>query len=143
MLDPHDLLAQVHPDLVRVARAAVQAPQPFQIVYGIRTLAAEEQAVATGHSETLHSRHLPDPRYGNLAMAFDIACLDPSGNIDWTVALPDGGIYAQAASQILAAAQELGVDMTWGGQVVGAWVDGQVSHFRDWGHFQLDPAKYP
>ena len=27
--------------------------------------------------------------------------------------------------------------------VQGAWTDNVPSHFRDWGHFQLDPSAYP
>jgi len=141
-LDPHGLLAEVHPDLVRVVQAAAQIPQAFQIVYGIRTLAAEAEAVASGHSETMHSRHLPDPHYGGKAMAIDFACLT-NGAIDWTVADADGGIYGKAAAQILTASERLGVKIQWGGQFVGAWIDGVVSHFRDWGHVQLDPEQYP
>lgn len=147
MLDPHNLLADVHPDLVKVAEAAAQTPQPFQIVYGIRTEAAEEAAVASGHSETLHSRHLaggglgPSTAYGGKACAFDFATL-VDGEISWTVADPLGGAYGVAAGQILAAAAALGIKVQWGGAAVGAWTDGQVSHFRDWGHVQLDPSVY-
>jgi len=141
-LDPHGLLAGVHPDLVHVMQQAAQAPQAFQVVYGVRTLAAEAEAVRTGHSQTMHSRHLPDPHFGGKAMAVDIACLT-DGTVDWTVANAHGGIYGAAAEQVLAAATRLGVKLQWGGQQVGAWVDGQVSHFRDWGHFQLDPSAYP
>ena len=135
-------LQLVHPDLVRVVRAASQSPQPFEVIYGIRTEEAEAQAVATGHSQTMHSRHLPDPHDGGLSMAVDIGCLT-NGRIDFTVAGPSGGIYGRAARQILAAAETLGVKVQWGGQADGAWVDGEVSHFRDWGHFQLDPSVYP
>jgi peptidoglycan L-alanyl-D-glutamate endopeptidase CwlK len=141
-LDPRGLLGQVHPDLVKVVNAAAQTPQPFQIVYGLRTLAAEQAAVASGHSQTLHSRHLADARYGGLAMAIDFACLT-DGAIDWTVADAAGGIYGHAAAQILDAAESVGVKVQWGGQAVGAWIDGQPSHFRDWGHVQLDPSAYP
>ena len=143
MLDPHGLLSQVHPDLVRVLQAAPQTPQAFQVVYGLRTPQAEQEAVSTGHSETLHSRHLADANYGGDSMAVDIACLDDTGAITWDVADASGGRYGQAAAQVLATAASLGVAVQWGGQAVGAWVDGEVSHFRDWGHFQLDPAEYP
>ena len=118
-------------------------------MYGLRTSAEEQEAVDTGHSETMHSRHLagggdkPATAYNGRALAVDIACLDANGAVDWTVADAQGGIYAAAAQQILASAKQLGIDVQWGGAVVGAWVDGVPSHFRDWGHFQLDPAKYP
>lgn len=147
-VDPHGLLANVHPDLVRVILAASQVPQPFAIDYGIRTLAEEEEAVRTGHSETLHSRHLPDPHYPDaanpdgLAMAVDFYCI-VGGKISWLVANSAGGTYGIAAAQILAAGARLGVKLQWGGLKVGAWVDGVPSNFRDWGHIQLDPSAYP
>lgn len=143
MLDPHGLLHDVHPDLRRVLEAAEQAPQPFQVTCGLRSLASERQAVATGHSRTLHSRHLPVARYGGVACAVDVVCLSPSGGLDWAVADAHGGIYGQAAQQVMIAALKAAVKLQWGGQVVGAWVDGEASHFRDWGHFQLDPSAYP
>lgn len=141
-LDPHNLLAPVHPDLVRVMQAALQAPQPFQVVYGLRSLAAEQEAVATGHSQTLHSRHLADPNYDGHAMAVDVAAL-VDGKLSWEVTDQGGGVFAQIAAQVLSAANALGIKVQWGGQAVGAWTDGEVSHFRDFGHLQLDPSAYP
>jgi len=49
-------LAQVRPKLADVIHAAAQEPQAFVVTYGVRTLAAERAALASGHSETLHSR---------------------------------------------------------------------------------------
>ena len=143
-VDPHNLLAQVHPDLVKVVLAAAQEPQPFQVVYGIRTLEAEAQAVASGHSQTMHSRHLPQPLEHNLACAVDVAALT-DGQIDFCTdsAQRCSDVFGQIADQIQAASDKLGVDLQWGGDPIGAWVDGQISHFRDWGHFQLDPKSYP
>lgn len=148
MLDPHGYLAAVHPDLVKVMQGAYDGS--FEIVYGIRTLAAEEEAVATGHSETLHSRHLPDAHFGGKAMAVDIACLDEqggqiTGGIDWSTSDAPGwgGHYGAAANKVLAVAQRLGVKVQWGGALVGAWTDDVKSNFHDFGHFQLDPSVYP
>lgn len=141
MLDPHNLLSQVHPDLVKVIRAASQTPQPFEVIYGIRTLAAEEKAVAEGHSQTLHSRHLPDPNDNNLAMAVDIGIFENGVYIGSGPRVPM--LYTAAATQIIIESEHWGVKIQWGGQPIGAWVDGVVSHFRDWGHFQLDPSEYP
>ncbi len=132
-------LAHVHPDLVKVMRAAAQHPQPFVVDYGIRTIQAEAKAVATGHSQTMHSRHLPDAHYGNVAMAVDVI----AGAGDPFAKGHEQAVFGEIAKQVLAAAETLGVKIQWGGQPVGAWVDGVVSHFRDWGHFQLDPADYP
>lgn len=131
----------VHPDLARVIKSAAQQPQPFEVIYGIRTIAAEEKAVAQGHSETLHSRHLPDVHDDNRAMAVDIGVFNSGVYVGSGPDVP--AIYTQVSEQILHAAEQLGIDIQWGGQAIGAWVDGVVSHFRDWGHYQLDPAKYP
>ena len=147
MLDPHNMLAEVHPDLARVLRAASQAPVPFQVTYGLRTLAAEEQAVASGHSQTLHSRHLAggggDPtHYGGACCAVDVTplCnptthqLDPNGVPDFNPARGVENTYTLLSAQILQAAQAQGVDVQWGGD----WIT-----FKDWGHFQLPWEGYP
>ena len=140
-VDPRNLLAQVHPDLVRVIRSAAQTPQSFIVDYGIRTLQAEAAALATGHSQTLHSRHLPDAKYGNVAMAVDVVALT-NGRIDFAPGR-ELAVFGQIGKQVLESAKTLGIAVQWGGSPLGAWADGQVSHFRDWGHFQLDPVEYP
>lgn len=139
-VDPHGLLNEVHPDLARVINAASQEPTNFIVVYGIRTLAAENQAVASGHSESLHSRHLPQS--GGKSCAVDI-CVMTDGKLDWSVSNSDGGNFGAVAKQIKAAATALNVPIEWGGDKVGAWAPGVVSHFRDWGHFQLPWKEYP
>jgi peptidoglycan LD-endopeptidase CwlK len=148
-VDPESLLRNVHPKLAQVIILADQAPQPFRVVYGLRSLSAEAAAVASGHSETMHSRHLaggglgPPSAYGGAALAVDVAAIDPEGEIDWTVADASGGRYGAIADQVLASAADLGVKVQWGGAAIGAWVDGAPSHFRDWGHYQLDPSEFP
>lgn len=139
-------LTHVHPDLVRVLRAALQVPQPWVIVYGVRTMEAELAAVATHHSQTLHSRHLPDPNFKDLlnpdgmAMAVDVAAL-VDGHADFAHG-NESDVFGQIADQIQKASDDLGIDLQWGGDPMGAWRDNVVSHFRDWGHFQLNPASY-
>lgn len=131
MLDPHNKLEQVHPDLVKVIRAAKQTPQGFTVVYGLRTLAAEEQAVASGHSTTMHSRHLPNT--AGLACAVDLAALDSSGVIDWAVGR-ELSVYGHIAAEVKQAAHDLNIPIEWGGD----W-----RTFKDWGHFQLPWSSYP
>ncbi len=142
-VDPHGYLAQVHPDLARVVRAAAQTPQPFVVVYGVRTEAAEATAVASGHSETLHSRHLPQAAEHGLSCAVDVCALGSDDALDWTVTDAQGGHFALIAQQIQHAADMLGVPIEWGGATVGAWAPGVISHFHDWGHFQLPWKEYP
>jgi peptidoglycan L-alanyl-D-glutamate endopeptidase CwlK len=131
-MDPRSeaCLAQVEPDLCTVIRGAAQTPQPFEVTYGIRTLAAEEQAVATGHSQTLDSRHLPDQ--AGYAAAVDVTPL-----IDGELSFAPGeeaAVYGQLALQIKASAAAHGVAIEWGGD----W-----QSFKDWGHFQLPWATHP
>lgn len=134
-------LAHVHPDLAKVIRATAQTPQPFIVDYGIRTIQAEAQAVATGHSHTMHSRHLPDAHFGNVAMAVDVAAL-VGGKVSFAKG-HEAQVFGQIAAQVKYTAAALGVKLQWGGQPVGAWIDDVISHYRDWGHFQLDPSAYP
>jgi len=120
----------VEPDLVAVLRAAAQEPQPWLVVYGIRSEAAEAQCVATGHSTTMHSRHIADSK--GLAAAVDVAAL-----IDGKVSFAPGqerAVFGDIALQIKTAATILNIPIEWGGD----W-----NTFKDWGHFQLPWASCP
>ncbi len=128
-LDPRSeaSLAQVHPDLVKiVTRAYADTAQAFEVIQGLRTLAAEQAAVARGASETLHSRHLPNK--AGLACAVDVAAID-EGHISWNPLL-----YQPIAHAMKAAADALAIPIEWGGD----W-----KTLKDWGHFQLPWARYP
>lgn len=145
LMDPRSetYLAMVHPDLAKVMRATAQTT-PFQICYGLRTWEAQAQAVKTGHSQTMHSRHLPSttPAYRGLSCAVDIAHLTPaSGKIDWAPG-HEASVFGAIAGSVLYTAKLLGVHVEWG----GSWNETtlvQAGHFHDWGHFQLPWVKYP
>jgi peptidoglycan L-alanyl-D-glutamate endopeptidase CwlK len=141
-VDPHGYLDQVHPDLKLVVLSAAQEPVTFQVVYGLRSEAAEAAAVASGHSTTLHSRHLPQAGEHGLSCAIDF-CVVVDGALDWTVADANGGAFGQVAKQIQAAADARNIPIEWGGAKVGAWTPGVVSTFHDWGHVQLPWVQYP
>ena len=126
-VDPHGLLAHVHPDLVKVILAASQDPQAFEVIQGLRTVAQEQAAVASGHSQTMHSRHLPNAQ--GVACAVDVAAL-VAGHIAWAPA----SLYAIIAGEVKGAARTLGIPVEWGGD----WVS-----LKDYGHFQLPWAQYP
>lgn len=132
-------LVGVEPDLVRVMRAASQIPQPFVVVCGLRSAAAEADAVSSGHSQTLHSRHFADQ--AGLACAVDVmAMIGGKGSF---AKGQEAAVFGKIAAQVKEAAGRLGVPIEWGGDAVGAWTPGVVSHFRDWGHFQLPWKQYP
>lgn len=142
-VDPHNLLDDVHPDLAKVIRAAPQTPIGFVVDYGIRTMAEEQAAIESGHSDTLHSRHLPQLHENGKSCAVDVYVEGAEGQPDWTVADANGGKYGLVAQQIKLAAATLGIPIEWGGDKVGAWTPGVISNFRDWGHFQLPWEQYP
>ena len=135
-MDPRSeaMLQHVHPDLCKVIRAAAQTPQPFIVTYGIRTQAAEAQAVASGHSTTMHSRHLPQSHENLMSCAVDVDAA-VNGHPDPTFAKGhEGQVFGQIAAQIKAAAAALNIPVEWGGD----W-----KAFKDFGHFQLSWSAYP
>jgi len=123
-------LAFVHPDLVAIIRETEQLPQAFIVVEGIRTVAQEQHNVDTGHSTTMHSRHLPNAE--GLSCAVDVAAII-GGKVSFTPG-QEAEVFGAIAAQVKAAAEELGIPVEWGGD----W-----RNFKDWGHFQLPWKEYP
>ena len=141
MMDPRSesFFPYVELDLVRILRFAPQTPQPWVVIFGIRTVAQEAAACASGHSQTMHSMHLPGCH--GLSRAVDVWALIDGKASDAAGHEPE--VFGQIAKQIMGAAATLKLPLMWGGADVGAWRAGQVSHFHDWGHFQLPESLYP
>ena len=110
-------LVGVHPDLVRVARRAIEL-EPFIITCGLRTLEEQRALKAAGKSKTLNSRHLT-------GHAIDV--VDADGHYD----MPD---MQRIGAAFKTAAAELGIPIEWGGDWKGAW---------DTPHIQLTWKAYP
>ena len=109
-------LQGVHPDLVRVATAALSTSLvPFVITEGVRSVERQAYLFASGHSRTLQSAHLD-------GSAVDIAA-SPGGKISW---LFDDYLTISKAWKLQASL--LGVPIIWGGD----W-----PRFRDGPHYQL------
>ena len=119
-------LAGVHPDLVRVVRAACDySPIAFTITEGLRTKKRQAKLVAAGASWTMNSRHLS-------GHAVDVAALiDFDGDGDLEVRW-DWPLYEKIADAMKAAAQELNIPITWGGD----WKK------KDGPHFELPAKEY-
>ena len=119
-------LKGIHPALINVANKAAEMMEElpnysFVITQGLRTLEEQKRLLAENKSKTLKSKHLT-------GHAFDIAVFI-DGKLTW-----EYKHYKKVADVILEAAEELNVEMEWGGN----W-----KSFVDAPHFQLDPAKYP
>lgn len=140
LADPHNLLAKVQPDLVRLLLLAEQLPQRWVVVQGARSEDDQRKACASGHSQTMHSRHIVCG--DGFARAVDVAAVDTAGKLTWAEG-HEAEVFGQISKQILVSAVLRGVPLQWGGSSVGAWEPGVPNHFYDWGHFQLPWAQYP
>ena len=112
-------LSGVHPDLVAVVKRAIQiTEQDFSVLEGIRNINRQRELFKAGKSTTMNSRHLT-------GHAVDLA--------PWPISWEWEGFYpiAEAMKQ---AAEELEVDIVWGGD----W-----KSFPDGTHFELSRKTYP
>lgn len=115
-------LQGVHPDLVRVVKAAIAiSTVDFTVTEGLRTVARQKQLVAAGASKTLNSRHIT-------GHAVDLAPII-AGQIRW-----DWPPFHDIAKAMKQAAADEGVPIIWGGD----W-----RTFKDGPHFELDRSAYP
>lgn len=116
----------VHPDLVRVVNAAANKIDMtegvgFIVTEGLRSPARQKELFEAGATRTMNSRHLT-------GHAVDLA-VTVWGDVRW-----DWPLYKKLADIVKAAASDLGVKITWGGD----W-----RTFKDGPHFELDRKQYP
>jgi hypothetical protein len=112
-------LSGVHPDLVAVVKRAIElTEQDFTVIEGIRNINRQRELVKSGFSKTMNSRHLT-------GHAVDVAPWPISW--DWEYFYPIADAMKQAA-------EELEVDLEWGGD----W-----KSFPDGPHYQLSRKTYP
>ena len=117
-----DRLSGVHPDLVSVVKRAIEITEvDFAVLEGVRSKARQEQLFKQKATKTMNSRHLT-------GHAVDLGAY-VGGSVRW-----DWPLYYQIADAMKAAAEELEVPLTWGG-------DWQT--FPDGPHFELPWADYP
>lgn len=117
-------LVGIHPDLARIVRRAAEIAGPsvdFTVTEGLRTAERQRRLVASGASRTLNSRHLS-------GHAVDLAA-KVGGQVRW-----DWPLYARLAEIMKAAAADLKLPLTWGGD----W-----RRFRDGPHYELPRERYP
>lgn len=115
-------LQGVHPDLIAVVEVAIRRTSvDFMVTEGRRDPVRQVALVRAGASRTLNSRHLT-------GHAVDVAAL-VEGQVRW-----DWPLYGRIAGAFKAAATDLGIPLTWGGD----W-----TRLRDGPHFELDRRAYP
>ena len=115
-------LEGVHADLVAVVELAITKTSiDFTVLEGLRSVARQRELVDKGASTTMNSRHLD-------GHAVDLGAY-VGGTVRW-----DWPLYHKIADAMKEAAQELKVDMDWGGD----W-----QSFPDGPHYQLSWSTYP
>lgn len=115
-------LEGVHPDLVKVVRAAIEITEvDFTVLEGRRTLARQKKLVEAGASKTMNSRHLT-------GHAVDLGAY-VGRRVDWSWPL-----YHKIAHAMKQSATECGISLEWGGD----W-----RSFKDGCHYQLPWKAYP
>jgi peptidoglycan LD-endopeptidase CwlK len=117
-----DRLSGVHPDLVAVVKRALEITEvDFAVLEGVRSRTRQEQLFKQKATKTMNSRHLT-------GHAVDLGAY-VGGSIRW-----DWPLYYRIADAMKAAAAELEIPLTWGGD----W-----KTFPDGPHFELPWAQYP
>ena len=112
-------LSGVHPDMVAVVKRAIEITEKdFTVIEGIRNINRQRELVKTGKSTTMNSRHLT-------GHAVDVCPWPVSW--DWDEFYPIADAMKQAA-------EELEIDLEWGGD----W-----KNFPDAPHWQLSRKTYP
>ena len=113
----------IHPDLRLVLDKALQdSPLDFVVIEGLRTKERQKQLVASGASKTLDSRHITGHAVDLLPIG-----VDGKPAFDWP-------LYNQLGPAVKKAAEELSIELDWGGD----W-----KSFKDGPHFELDRKAYP
>lgn len=73
-------LIQVKPELVQLAQIAItSSSQDFAVTCGVRSVEAEREAVACGHSKTMNSKHIIQPD----GFSHAIDCVPYQGTLTW------------------------------------------------------------
>lgn len=113
-----DNLQGVHPDLVRVVKRALELSDvDFTVIEGLRTKERQAELLKQGFTKTMNSRHI-------IGQAVDIVPLP----VDWN----NKSRFGLVAAAMKAAAAELGVKITWGGD---------FKTFVDLPHYQIEVQK--
>jgi len=112
-------LSGVHPDMVAVVELAISISEvDFTVLEGIRNINRQRELFKAGKSTTMNSRHIT-------GHAVDLA--------PWPISWEWEDFYP-IADAMKAAAEELEIDIVWGGD----W-----KSFPDGPHFELSRKTYP
>ena len=112
-------LEGVHPDMVATIKRAIELTKvDFGISCGLRTVEEQKRLVATGRSQTMNSKHIPQSDEYSHA----VDCLAYIyGEVCWEI-----NIYDDICDAMAAAAKETGASIKWG----AAWSEGDIRTYK-------------
>jgi len=112
-------LKGVHPEMVDTVMLAIRLTRvDFGITCGLRTLEEQKRLVATGRSQTMNSKHIPQS--DEYSHAVDVlAYVD--GEVCWEL-----NVYDEICDAMAAAAKETGASIKWG----AAWSEGDIRAYK-------------
>lgn len=112
-------LEGVHPDMVATVKRAIELTKvDFGITCGLRTVEEQKRLVATGRSQTMNSKHIPQS--DEYSHAVDcLAYVD--GDVVWEI-----NVYDDICDAMAAAAKETGASIKWG----AAWSEGDIRTYK-------------
>ena len=113
-----DKLDGVHPDMVATVKRAIELTDvDFGVTYGVRTIGAQKELVASGRSQTMKSKHLLQD--DGFSHAVDVvAYVGP--NVSWEL-----NLYDNICDAFKQAAEETGAAIKWG----AAWSEGDIRSY--------------
>tara|TARA_S200002703_G_scaffold119704_3_gene105473 strand:+ start:1132 stop:1599 length:468 start_codon:yes stop_codon:yes gene_type:complete len=105
----------VHPDMVATVKRAIELTKvDFGITCGLRTVEEQKKLVASGRSQTMNSKHIPQSD----GYSHAVDCLAYiEGDVCWEIA-----VYDDICDAMAAAAKETGTAIKWG----AAWSEGDI-----------------
>ena len=110
-----DKLDGVHPEMVATVKRAIELTKvDFGVTYGVRTLQAQKELVASGRSQTMKSKHLIQG--DGYSHAVDLVAYQ-GPNVVWEI-----NVYDDICDAMAEAAREVGCHIKWG----AAWSEGDI-----------------
>jgi peptidoglycan L-alanyl-D-glutamate endopeptidase CwlK len=109
----------VRSDMVETVKLAIKLTRvDFGVTCGLRTVEEQKKLVATGRSQTMNSKHIPQS--DEYSHAVDLVAYQGS-DVVWEL-----NVYDEICDAMAAAAKETGASIKWG----AAWSEGDIRAYK-------------
>ena len=111
-------LEGVHPAMAGTVKMAIKRTKiDFGVTCGLRTVDEQKRLVASGRSQTMNSKHIPQA--DGMSHAVDLVAYDGPSPV-WEL-----NMYDDICDAMAAAAREVGCNIKWG----AAWSEGSITGY--------------